>query len=503
MAEGLRYNAAVPIGRLAASVMAWRAAGRLRVTIIAKATFTLVHDAEMSLASPEKVLRGDIHHGGDPRRSVRTASDMVPYMPRAELLFTGDAHAPGGVAVRTLPVRIGLFDGPRVLIDKGLLVQDAAGFVRMPIVYERAYGGPTCDDNPVGTGAAEGTAEPNILHPRDPLCPAGFGPIARTWPARRRLLGATPPPALEGAVAELPEGFDAAYFHAAPADQRTEILRGDEWIVMDGLHPEMPRLRSRLPGARARARIHGLAAFGTAEGYPLDLAADTLHVGGAAQRCTVTWRASFPVPDETALPAVQVDVGLELPHAPIVWAPRAAVEITSHQQRLNEQTISLRDEPDGAPAPLSLPFLRSVPASGLARPGPARARVATDTLLEEPTLDAAPESLPFLRAADELGGAPPPAPLPTSPAGPPPVPTPAPLAAEAAPPLPEAPSPPPPAPAPPAPAPPVKPAGDPWKVSEPAAHSPSPKAAPRAEPTLPGASSALKKAIYGRFGGKV
>lgn len=503
MAEGLRYNAAVPIGRLAASAMAWRAAGRLRVTIIAKATFTLVHDAEMALAPPEKVLRGDIHHGGDPRRSVRAASDMVPYMPRAELLFTGDAHAPGGVAVRTLPVRIGLFDGPRVLIDKALLVQDAAGFVRMPIVYERAYGGPACDDNPVGTGAAEGTAEPNILHPRDPVCPAGFGPIARTWPARRRLLGATPPPALEAAIADLPEGFDAAYLHAAPADQRTETLRGDEWIVMDGLHPEVPRLRSRLPGARARARIHGLAAFGTAEGYPLDLAADTLHIGGAAQRCTVTWRASFPVPVEAALPAVQVDVGLELPRAPIVWAPRAAVEITSRQQRLNEQTISLRDEPDAAAAPLSLPFLRSVPASGLAQPGPARARVATDTILEEPTLDAAPESLPFLRAGDEVGPAPLPAPRATLPAGSPPVSAPERLVAEPAPPLPKAPSPPAPAPLAPAPAPPAKPAGDPWKVSEPAAHRPPPKAAPRAEPRVPGPSSSLKKSIYGRFGGKV
>lgn len=113
MAEGLRCNAVVPIGLLAASAMAWRAAGRLRVTIIAKATFTLMPDAEMSLGAPENVLRGDAHYSGDPQRSVRAASDMMPYMPRAELLFTGDAHAPGDVAVRTLTARLDRQGAPR------------------------------------------------------------------------------------------------------------------------------------------------------------------------------------------------------------------------------------------------------------------------------------------------------------------------------------------------------------------------------------------------------
>lgn len=38
----------------------------------------------------------------------------------------------------------------------------------MPIVYERAYGGPTCDDKPVGTGAAEGRYTVRLLFDTNP-----------------------------------------------------------------------------------------------------------------------------------------------------------------------------------------------------------------------------------------------------------------------------------------------------------------------------------------------
>ncbi len=111
MAEGLGFNAVVPIGELAPAWVVWRAAGRLRVTIIAKVTFAFVQDAEMTLAPPQPIHRGDQHHGADAGRSVRAASDLVPYMPRADVLFTGAAYAPKGQTVRALTARIGLFDG--------------------------------------------------------------------------------------------------------------------------------------------------------------------------------------------------------------------------------------------------------------------------------------------------------------------------------------------------------------------------------------------------------
>ena len=160
------------------------------------------------------------------------------------------------------------------MLDKTILVRDGAGFQRKPIIYEHAFGGAGVVDNPLGVGETPGDGVPTLFDPRDPRRPAGFGPIARAWPARKRLLGATPRRALEGPVAEIPSPFDWSYFQAAPVDQRTDFLGGDEWIVLEGLHPALPLLRTRLPGVRGMARIHGLAAFGVVEGTALDLHLD-------------------------------------------------------------------------------------------------------------------------------------------------------------------------------------------------------------------------------------
>src|SRR5262249_11782414 len=143
-------------------------------------------------------------------------------------------------------------------------------------------------ENPFGLATTAGVA--SIVDPAAPGRPAGFAPLGRDWPARRRLLGAVPRQMLEGPAAAIPAGFDWSYFQAAPLDQRTELLRGAEWIVLEGLHPERPRLVTRLPGARGLARVYGVSAFDASEGRMLDLYADTLRIDGADQRCTVVWR---------------------------------------------------------------------------------------------------------------------------------------------------------------------------------------------------------------------
>src|SRR5262249_5514981 len=153
----------------------------------------------------------EVHHGNNPARSVRLTSDLAPFLARADVMFTGYAYSPGGEAVR--PVRLAIFDGQVPVLDKRLLVRHAEGVQRMPIVYERAAMGPGGQDNPLGTSGA-----PSIVAPADLGRPAGFGPIARAWPVRRRLLGKMSPRALERSVVELPDAFDWSYFQAAPAD---------------------------------------------------------------------------------------------------------------------------------------------------------------------------------------------------------------------------------------------------------------------------------------------
>lgn len=301
----------------AAALVAWRAQGKLQLTIVVKATFAFALDAAMPRVDPQPILRAEVYHGHNPARSIRLSSDLAPYLRRAEVLFTGHAHAPAPGPASSVSVRLAIFDRARAFVDKILRIEDPAGFERLPLVYERALGGVGVKDNPVGVAA------PSIVDPAHPDRPAGFGPIARAWPARRALLGCTSRKALDAELAEIPEGFDGSYFQAAPVDQRADELPGDAWILLEGLHPT-PILRMCLPGARGLARLHGLSAFGVAEGRPLDLRLDTVRIDGDEERCTLVWRQSVPLPADAALAEVRVVAGVELPGAPIAWpVPRA------------------------------------------------------------------------------------------------------------------------------------------------------------------------------------
>ncbi len=317
--KALSRDAVTAAPGAAAAAMAWRFKGELRVTVVAKATFGFANEGAMPRLSPAPIVWDEVHHGNHPARSIRLATDVVPRMERADVLFTGQAFAPPGTSVQRLPVRLGLFDGNRPLLQKALIVQQKGGVQGVPIVYERAFGGIGWFDNPFGVGMNEGSGEPSILDPAEPKRTAGFGPIARAWPRRRRLLEAMPAGALRADIVELPDGFAWDYFQSAPADQQIGFLKGDEWIVLESLHPAHPRIRMCLPGARAAARIFGLTAFGRRDGEQIELTLDLLHIHGDEQCVTATWRNSFVLPSDEALPAVRVVAGVETPGEPIEW----------------------------------------------------------------------------------------------------------------------------------------------------------------------------------------
>jgi len=323
----LPQDLAVPVGRTAATAIAWRFKGELRVTAIVKATFAFASDSVMARTDPQAILRDEVHHGGSPARSIRFTTDLVPYRKRADVLFTGSAHAPAGRPVESRTVRLAVFEGARPLLDKKLLVRKKGGFQTIPLTYERAFGGIGFPENPFGEGFLEDNAPdgPNIVDPADPRRVAGFAPIAEALVTRKRLLGSLPRPSFGREIVPIPDAFDWDFFQASPADQRTDFLRGEEWIVLEGLHPTLDSARMRLPGARGLARIHGLSGFGLQEGKALAMYADTLHISGDEQRCTVTWRGTFPVASEAALAAVRIAAGVELPGEPIAWPDPAAL----------------------------------------------------------------------------------------------------------------------------------------------------------------------------------
>ncbi|WP_438043862.1 DUF2169 family type VI secretion system accessory protein [Sorangium sp. So ce128] len=351
--SALLRGAVTPLKGAAAAAIAWRTQGRHYITVVAKASFAFAIDAVMWRTDPQEILGAEVHHGKNPARSIRWSGDLAPYLGRADVVFTGDAHAPRGTEVQSLPVRLAIYSAGGWVLDKRLLVRDKGPFRQIPLVYERAVGGANGWENPFDGEPMDGPA--NILDPQDPARLAGFAPLARAAPVRRRLLGSTPRKALEGPNADIPAGFDWSYFQAAPADQRIAFLQGDEWIVLEHVNPAAPRLQMRLPGARGVARIRGLAASAAADGELLELNADTLRIDGVEQRCTVVWRRVFPVSGEDALAAVRIVAGVEIEGEEIAW-PDVRLEAQERAQpahppslRLGSQeTARIKDAPDGA-----------------------------------------------------------------------------------------------------------------------------------------------------------
>ncbi len=340
----LRDDAAVPVGGVSVAVLAWRFHGALRVTAIAKATFAFALDAPMVPIPPQPVIRAEVHHGKSPARSVRLTTDLAPYLNHADVLLTGHAHAPRGEVVEVLPVRFGIFDGQRAVLDKTVNVRQRGGVRQVPLVYERAYGGAGWADNPLGVGA-DGSGEPSVIDPADERRRAGFGPIGQAWPERERLLGRLDRRALEGpGVIDLPDDLDWECFQAAPADQRVPFLRGDEWLLMEGMHPRHARYRVSLPGARGLGLVYGLGPWGVAEGQLLALHADTLRIDADEEHCTITFRGTFPVANEAALSAVRVVMGVETPGKPVRWpVPAPATPARAESPESAEMAISSRD----------------------------------------------------------------------------------------------------------------------------------------------------------------
>ncbi|TKD03572.1 DUF2169 family type VI secretion system accessory protein [Polyangium fumosum] len=300
----------------------FRHAGKLHLTCVLKATFKLVPNEPMQSIAPEELFRAEMHHRDNPTRSIRATSDVVPHLPRVDIVLSGHACAPAGTTVTRQVVRLAVFHG-RALFDKTLHVYgDRKGaeitpFDKIPLVYERALGGIGFRPNPHGTGKAPGSVPPNIVYPTDGSLVAGFGPISRALAQRKSLLGALSPLALDQPVPEIPAEFDWSYFQAAPPDQQIESLVGNEWIVLEGLHPEHPRISSRLPTARGLVTLFGLSSSAPEAARTVAMRPDILRIDADTLRCSLVCRVVVPLDDERALGSLRVAAGIETEGRPL------------------------------------------------------------------------------------------------------------------------------------------------------------------------------------------
>jgi hypothetical protein len=245
--------------------------------VAVKCTFDIRPDGTTAVAAKQPpVLRVPEFHGEPGQSSIKYESDLVQTKTTTDIILVGHAYAPGGRPVTELDVGFRVGPVRKVLRVTGDRTWQPMGistpqpFVKMPLVYERAFGGvdvkssrPDRDwdwRNPVGTGFAvardnlTGRALPNVEYPSEAVSawndrprPAGFGVVAGNWQPRVRLAGTYGDEWMKTRQPLLPQDFDDRFHQCAPPDQQPPaFLRGGEPVVTHGLTPDRD-LRFFLP----------------------------------------------------------------------------------------------------------------------------------------------------------------------------------------------------------------------------------------------------------------
>ncbi len=332
---------AIPVsafGGAAGGALVWRTRGELFLSATVKVELALAHDAVASITSATELVRAD-HPFGDAMRPLELPSDLSPPLPHPEVLLVGQACAPGQRPVPSMSVRLFVGREDRALIDKTLHVygdrsngaREPRPFVRMPLGWALAVGGPNTD-NPAGRALNDPLAPPNVVDPHSPWASAGFAPVAAGWPLRRRALHSGPPQLVAG-VLEVPADASMEYFQCAPLDQRVASLAGDEWIVIDGMHAERTRFQSQLPSLRARARLaRGGLQRPLGEPMPFALTLDRLFIDMQRWTAQLSWRGSMRV-EPSELMEAQVVVGVESP-------ADDSMELSNETMMLSEEQLN-------------------------------------------------------------------------------------------------------------------------------------------------------------------
>ncbi len=337
---GLPNITLLPMGHAACGLLPFQMEGHHRVAVIVRATFLMVPGRAAILTRPKPLVVADVFAGKEPA----AASDVVPYRPFADVVLVGLARTPMDKPAPWLGVRLLVGRGEQALLDKRLFVRgpvnpaknpaEPAPFASVPLSHVHANPTP---ENPAAVESAGfgtgGSGWPRLLDVWRRPAAFGMGPIPANWPSRVRLLGNEPVPKLElsspnqgsehtssfaptqsaqlvtGTLSNLPRSFPWAYFQAAPEDQRIPYLQGDEWIRLEGMHSQIPRVDTYLPGAYAVARLRSnVPERNVNDNIPLH--ADTLAIDAERMTISVVWRGNVAVPDATTRWSILVSSGV-------------------------------------------------------------------------------------------------------------------------------------------------------------------------------------------------
>lgn len=281
---------------------------------------------------------------------------------RAEYLVHATAHAPGGDAVPSFPVRAEVGDLYKDLVVHGDRVwagraaTKAIPLSSLRLGWPMAYGGPKVAENPQGKGTEPievptpgPTANPQAIplpnvertdaqvqSVDDTPTPGGFGPIDISWPQRRTLAGTHDQAWLENLFPGHPSDVDWGLHNVAPRDQQREAAwkpgEAFRFTNLNATHEvvegELPNLcarafvvRSHQRGddrppvhARTEASRRQLPNDDALEDVPLELR--TLWFFPNEERLVLAWSGSVDVAEEEAADVVKLMVAAETPGEP-------------------------------------------------------------------------------------------------------------------------------------------------------------------------------------------
>ncbi|WP_437906347.1 DUF2169 domain-containing protein [Sorangium sp. So ce327] len=242
--------------------------------VAVRATFALRGGALRIAEAQEPLKLADEYWGEPGQTSLKHAADLHLGKPATDVVLLGEAWAPRGRPAPSVDVSLAVGPVARVVRAFGdrewrgpldLRISPPVPFERLPLVYERAFGGVLKYDpekgpleidqrNPVGIGCGLRSAPPekavrrlpNLEDPahllsgtRDRPPPAGFGFIAPSWEPRKRYAGTYDEAWQETRAPYLPKDFDARFFNAAsPGLVCPGHLRGGEPVKVQNAAPD-------------------------------------------------------------------------------------------------------------------------------------------------------------------------------------------------------------------------------------------------------------------------
>jgi hypothetical protein len=294
---------------------------------VMKGTFAL--NGKVTIAEEQVPVALEAQHYGEPgSSSIRVPTDVGLAKPATDVLLVGHAYAPSSRPVAQMDVSLavgGVRRTVRVVGDRlwrgapgGVELSYPKPFTRMPLVWERAFGGsdqgakgPVEDPrNPVGLGfhladserPLEGLRAPNLEDPamlvtswKDRPMPACFAPVAPHWEPRRSFAGTYDERWQQQRAPFLPVDFDPRFFQLAPLGLvAPKYLLGTEPVEVRGASPSGV-LRFQLPGLRVQVTY---LLSGTPQVRPANL--DLVLIEPDAPRLILVWRAALPC-DKKAL----------------------------------------------------------------------------------------------------------------------------------------------------------------------------------------------------------